>query len=95
MLICRSVGGHSTECGMRSGARLRFSLCAMRCGAVQDQMGLLDRVERDTEGVMTRVSASMHKMKDVVKRMNTCAQMGIIAVLMVVLIVMVWYTFAT
>ena len=49
-------------------------------------------MERDTDGVMTRVSASMHKMQDVIKKMNTCTQMGIIAVLLVVLIGMLWYT---
>jgi hypothetical protein len=60
-------------------------------GAVQDQQGLLERVEQDTDGVMSRVSASMHKMQDVLKKMNTSTQLGIIAILIVVLIAMLWY----
>ena len=48
-------------------------------------------MERDTDGVMTRVSASMHKMHDVIKKMNTCAQMGIIVALIIVLIVMLYF----
>ena len=58
---------------------------------LQDQAGLLERVERDTDGVMTRVSASMHKMHDVIKKMNTCAQMGIIVALVITLIVMLYF----
>ena len=40
---------------------------------------------------MTRVSASMHKMHDVVKKMSTCTQMGVIIALIVVLIFMIWF----
>lgn len=50
-------------------------------------------MERDTEGVMGRVSASMYKLQDVLKKMNFCAQIIIIVVLFVVLIVLVWFTF--
>ena len=62
---------------------------------VQDQAGLLEQVDRDTEGVMSRVSANMHKMQDVLKKMNSCTQIGIIVFLSIVLIGMLYYTFAT
>lgn len=58
---------------------------------VQDQERLLEQVERDTDGVMSRVSASMHKMHDVIKKMNSCTQMGIIAALIAVLIVLIFF----
>jgi hypothetical protein len=60
---------------------------------LQEQEGLLDSVERDTEGVMSRVSASMYKLQDVLKKMNFCTQVMIIVVLFVILIGMLFYTF--
>lgn len=34
----------------------------------------------------------MHKLQEVIKKMNFCTQLGIIVLLMIVLIIMVWFT---
>jgi hypothetical protein len=57
---------------------------------MQEQQGLLENVERDTDGVMSRMSANMHKMQEVINKMSSCKQMVIIAVLVVVLIVLLF-----
>jgi hypothetical protein len=54
----------------------------------------MEDLDRDTEGVMNRMSASMHKLQEVLKKMNFCSQLGIILVLMVILVCMLWYTFS-
>lgn len=60
---------------------------------MQEQEPLIETLDRDTEGVSNRMSAAMHKLQEVIKKMNFCTQMGIIIVLMIVLIFMIWYSF--
>jgi hypothetical protein len=57
---------------------------------LQEQQGLLESVERDTDGVMSRMSANMHKMQEVIKKMSSCKQMVIIAVLIIVVVVLLF-----
>lgn len=59
---------------------------------VQEQEPLIESLDRDTEGVSNRMSAAMHKLQEVIKKMNFCTQLGIIVLLMIVLIIMVWFT---
>eukprot|EP00892_Ulva_mutabilis_P004262 jgi/Ulvmu1/2207/UM013_0053.1 len=59
---------------------------------LREQEPLIESLDRDTEGVSNRMSASMHKLQEVIKKMNFCTQMGVIIVLMIVLIIMVYFT---
>lgn len=61
---------------------------------MQEQEPLIENLDRDTEGVSNRMSAAMHKLQDVIKKMNFCTQMGVVIVLIVVLIVMLYFTFS-
>lgn len=61
---------------------------------LRDQERLLEHVDRDTEGVMGRLSAARHKLDEVMKKMSMRTQLCIIAILTVILIVMLLFTFS-
>jgi hypothetical protein len=82
------------SCACAAAAEIKQPLLCRWGMLVQEQEGLLDSVERDTEGVMSRVSASMYKLQDVLKKMKFCTQLIIIVVLFVILIGMLFYTFS-
>jgi hypothetical protein len=81
------------SCACAAAAGIKQPLLRRWGMLVQEQEGLLGSVERDTEGVMSRVSASMYKLQDVLKKMKFCTQLIIIVVLFVILIGMLFYTF--
>lgn len=68
------------------------SMLIYRC-LIQEQEPLIESLDRDTEGVSNRMSAAMHKLQEVIKKMNFCTQMGVIVALVVVLVFMLGYTF--